>query len=201
MTIKSSSYSNRRSPITRLSKRGLDLIIAATALILFSPVMLIIASAIWMEDRGSVFYRQERVGQNGVPIRIMKFRSMPVDTAAVPSALSGGLRITRVGSVIRRFSLDELPQLLTVLRGDMSVVGPRPALESQVELITLRRQLGALACKPGLTGLAQVNSYTGMSEVEKARWDADYARRYSARLDVAILLRTIPYFLKPPPTY
>jgi O-antigen biosynthesis protein WbqP len=132
---------------------------------------------------------------------VLKFRSMPVSTPNMPSALVGQIKITRVGKVIRRTNLDELPQLINILRGQMSVVGPRPPLPSQQELCQIRQSNGALACKPGLTGLAQVNAYDGMPEKEKARWDGIYAASLSFISDMTIIFRTFRYLSKRPPVY
>ena len=111
------------------------------------------------------------------------------------------LELTRIGRFIRRTNFDELPQLLNILKGDMSVVGPRPAIKSQSELIALRQANGALACRPGLTGLAQVSSYDGMTDVQKAVFDGEYARSVSLAVDLRIIVRTVTYLLKPPPRY
>jgi O-antigen biosynthesis protein WbqP len=126
---------------------------------------------------------------------------MAVGTGDIPSARAGVLRITRVGRVIRRTNIDELPQLVNILRGDMSLVGPRPALPSQAELLALRGANGAAACRPGLTGLAQIRSYDGMPEPEKARWDGQYAATISLRRDLAIVLGTFRYLARRPPVY
>lgn len=182
-------------------KRALDVAAAAAALLVLSPVMLLTALAIRLEDGGPALFRQKRVGRHGATFRIFKFRSMPVATADVPSAGAVALRVTRVGRFIRRTNLDELPQLFNILAGDMSLVGPRPALPAQAELCALRAELGADGCSPGLTGLAQVNSYDGMPEAEKARWDATYARTVSLATDARIVLRTFAYLLKRPPVY
>src|SRR5205823_7797451 len=120
------------------------------------------ALLIHLEDRGPVLFRQQRSGRDGRPFRIFKFRSMPVNTGDVPSSQARSLRVTRVGQIIRRLNIDELPQLINILRGDMSVVGPRPALPTQTALLDMRKANAAIKCKPGLTGLAQVNSYDNM---------------------------------------
>ena len=140
-------------------------------------------------------------GQNGREFMLLKFRSMPIDTPHVESAKADMLPTTRVGRVLRRASLDELPQLVNVIAGDMSLVGPRPPLASQTELVQLRRLNGSLALRPGLTGLAQLNGYDGMPNSEKAEWDGQYARRLSFLEDVKILFRTLGYIANPPPSY
>jgi lipopolysaccharide/colanic/teichoic acid biosynthesis glycosyltransferase len=185
----------------RYGKRWLDLLTSSMALVLLSPIMLLVALAIRIEDGGPALFQQERVGREGRPFTVLKFRSMPVDTGDKPSAEAKTVSITRVGTIIRRTNLDELPQLINIWRGDMSVVGPRPALAAQVDLCRLRKESGALACKPGLTGLAQINAYDGMPDSEKAAWDAQYCRQLSFCSDVRIILGTFIYLLKPPPVY
>ena len=186
---------------SRAFKRIFDVAAAGAGLVVLSPVMLAAALAIRLEDGGPVLFRQTRVGSDGRTFRVFKFRSMPVDTGDVPSAVAGGLRVTRVGAFIRRTNVDELPQLFNVLQGHMSVVGPRPALPAQKELCALRERLGAAGCRPGLTGLAQVNAFDGMPDETKARFDADYAASVSLATDLRIILRTFAYLLKPPPVY
>jgi O-antigen biosynthesis protein WbqP len=154
-----------------------------------------------LEDGNRAIFRQRRVGRDGQEFTLMKFRSMPMNTSHVPSAQAASLRITRVGKVIRRLNIDELPQLFNIFRGDMSVVGPRPALASQTQLVDLRQQLGALSVRPGLTGLAQVNSYDGMPESEKAGFDGKYASRVTLWGDLRIILRTFTYLMHRPPVY
>ncbi|HKE57212.1 MAG TPA: sugar transferase [Pyrinomonadaceae bacterium] len=185
----------------RFLKRVVDVAISAGALVVLSPVMLLIAAAITLEDGRPVFFRQKRVGRGGELFEVFKFRSMPVATRNMPSAQAGQLKVTRVGKVIRRTNLDELPQLFNILRGEMSVVGPRPPLPSQLELCQIRETNGAIDCKPGLTGLAQINAYDGMPEKEKARWDGTYAAKLSFVSDMSIILRTFRYLSKRPPVY
>jgi O-antigen biosynthesis protein WbqP len=185
----------------RAFKRGADILGAACAFILLSPILLAIATAIRLEDRQPALFRQARVGRGGAEFTIFKFRSMPVATPNVPSAAATRLTVTRVGRFIRRTNLDELPQLLNILSGDMSFIGPRPALHAQAALIDLRRQQGVLAIRPGLTGLAQVNAYDGMPESEKVDWERRYLERITFLGDLRILLQTIVYLLRPPPVY
>jgi O-antigen biosynthesis protein WbqP len=185
----------------RWGKRLLDVTVAGIALLALAPLLLLIAAAIRLEDGGPALFVQQRVGRGGLPFRLFKFRSMPVGTASVPSAEAAALPLTRVGRAIRRTNLDELPQLLNVLSGDMSLVGPRPALASEARLLALRRANGAVALQPGLTGAAQVHSYDGMPDAEKARWDGWYAGRVTLARDLALILRTVPYLLRRPPVY
>src|ERR1043166_9064746 len=120
-------------------KRVFDIALSAAALIALSPVMLLTALAIKLEDRGPALFSQQRSGRGGRPFRVLKFRSMPVNTGDLPSTQARNVRVTRVGRIIRRTNLDELPQLINILRGDMSIVGPRPALASQTALLDMRR--------------------------------------------------------------
>jgi O-antigen biosynthesis protein WbqP len=185
----------------RFGKRSLDIIFAVTAMGLLSWLMLIIAVGVRSSSTGPSIFRQQRVGKNGESFVIYKFRSMSVDTGNVASDQVGSLKIGRFGRFIRRTNLDELPQLINILRGDMSLVGPRPPLPQQTELINLREQNGSLTCRPGLTGLAQVNSYDGMPVKQKAEYDGKYANNTSLLLDLSIIVRTFAYIMRPPPTY
>jgi O-antigen biosynthesis protein WbqP len=182
-------------------KRLFDVCSSASALIVLSPLMLLTALLIRVEDGGPALFRQKRVGKDGREFLLFKFRSMPVNTANVASAEAAALTVTRVGRVIRRANIDELPQLFNMLKGNMSVVGPRPALASQTRLLELRAAEGAMSVRPGLTGLAQVNSYDGMSEIEKARYDGQYAKSLGFFRDVGIILRTFVYLTRRPPVY
>jgi len=182
-------------------KRPLDCVAAASALVLLSPVLALCWVAIKLDDGGPAIFRQQRVGRDKASFTIYKFRSMPTGTSDLPSVAAGALRITRVGTFLRRSNLDELPQLWNILVGDMSLVGPRPALASQLELIRLRDERGTFSVRPGLTGLAQVSSFDGMSELEKATLDAEYAANITLLVDSVLVLRTIGYLFKPPPVY
>ncbi|MDJ0712936.1 MAG: sugar transferase [Prochloraceae cyanobacterium] len=186
-----------RSHFKRLS----DIILAGTALLVMSPLLVLVLVAIRLQDGDPALFRQQRVGENGRSFEILKFRSMTVNTENVPSADAVSLKITPIGKFIRRTNIDELPQLINILRGEMSIVGPRPALPSQTQLCTMRDENGAKACKPGLTGLAQINSYNGMPESEKAEWDGKYAANISFLQDLLIILKTFGYLTKRPPVY
>jgi len=182
-------------------KRIFDIAASLTALMVFSPVMLLVAVAIALGDGGPALFRQQRIGRKQTPFSLLKFRSMPVNTAHIPSDQAAAVRVTPVGRLIRRTNMDELPQLINILRGEMSVVGPRPALATQVELVEMRAALGAYDCSPGLTGLAQINAFDGMLAAQKAEWDGKYARSLSFGQDMKIILLTFRYLLKPPPVY
>lgn len=182
-------------------KRLFDILLAAAALVALAPLCLLVIAAIRIFDPGPAIFRQDRVGRDGRIFQFYKFRSMPVATGDIPSDRIGELRLSRVGRFIRRTNIDELPQLVNIVKGDMSVVGPRPPIPAQTELVELRRRNGALACRPGLTGLAQINAFDGMSVAEKAGFDGKYADEVSFALDCAIIAKTFLYLLKPPPKY
>jgi O-antigen biosynthesis protein WbqP len=182
-------------------KRALDVVLALTALLVFAPLLILIGLLIVVTDPGPVIFSQQRVGRQGQVFRFFKFRSMPVGTKSLPSDQIGQIKLTWFGKLLRRSNLDELPQLINILRGDMSIVGPRPPIPSQVELIELRAANEALACRPGLTGLAQVSSFNGMTVAQKARYDAEYAANISLLGDLRIILRTFSYLTRPPPVY
>lgn len=182
-------------------KRTFDLVLAATSVVLTSPVLFATAFAIKSEDRGPALFRQVRVGASGANFTMLKFRSMPADSPNLPSDLIGTPPLTRVGRVIRRLNIDELPQLINIIRGDMSIVGPRPALMSQAAVIQARQENGSASLRPGLTGLAQVNSFDGMSPIEKTTFDGTYALHVSLLNDLRIIISTFHYLLRPPPTY
>ncbi len=184
-----------------MGKRALDLFIVFCAVFILSPLMLFIAVLIKILDPGPIIFKQQRIGRNGNSFSFYKFRSMPVNTGDLASDQVGQVKLTWVGKVIRRTNIDELPQLLNILKGDMSIVGPRPPIGNQVELIKIRGANGALKLRPGLTGLAQVNSFDGMTVPEKAAFDGQYARNISLVVDVKIILNTVLYLLKPPPVY
>ncbi len=182
-------------------KRTLDISCALIAIFLLMPLILLIALLIKVFDPGPVIFKQKRIGRDGAVFWFYKFRSMPVNTGDVPSDKLGSVRIAPIGKFIRRSSIDELPQLYNILKGDMSIVGPRPPIPSQIELIEARRKSGALSCRPGLTGLAQISSFDGMTVFQKAEFDGKYAASQCLTGDLKIILCTFTYLLKPPPVY
>lgn len=184
-----------------IGKRAVDIIVACLFIFLLLPLFVLIALTIKSTDPGPVVFRQRRVGRNGNPFIFYKFRSMPIDTRDLPSDKLGEVRLGVVGRFIRRTNLDELPQLFNILRGDMSLIGPRPSLCTQEDLIVARRANGALQIRPGLTGWAQINSFDYMTTDQKAALDGEYAALLSPLLDLRIVLRTFSYLRKPPPVY
>lgn len=174
-------------------KRAFDLILSAFLLMVLLPLLLIVAGIIYFDDPGNVIFKQTRVGKNQSNFTIFKFRSMKLDTPSISTEemVKLGLnKITRAGSFLRRTSLDELPQLLNVLLGDMSIVGPRPALPTQLPVLNARRQNQAYRLKPGMTGLAQVMGRDNLTDEEKVQFDEIYAQNVSFIFDLKIILRT-----------
>jgi lipopolysaccharide/colanic/teichoic acid biosynthesis glycosyltransferase len=172
--------------------RWLDVVIAAVALAVLSPVLALAALAIKLESPGPAIYRSRRAGLRGQPFELLKLRTMHpgADPIGVGTpVLEGDPRVTRVGRLLRRFSLDELPNLVNVVRGDLALVGPRPTLEAQVELYT-DHQRRRLDVKPGITGWAQVNGRAGIPWDERIELDVWYVDHRSPALDVRILART-----------
>ena len=172
--------------------RVLDAAVAGAGLALTSPVLAVAAVAIKLDDRGPIFYRQGRVGLNGQEFELLKLRTMNVGAereGAGYAVNEGDPRITRAGRVLRRLSIDELPQLWNVVRGDMSLVGPRPTLAYQVERYT-PRQRRRLEVKPGITGWAQVHGRTRLPWDERIELDVWYVEHRSPWLDLKILART-----------
>ena len=172
--------------------RAFDVVIAAAGLVLTSPVMLAAVIAIRLESRGSAIYRQLRVGRGGEPFEMLKLRTMVSGAERIGAGLAvdaGDPRITRVGAFLRRFSLDELPNLVNVLRGEMAIVGPRPTIQAQVDQYT-ERQRRRLEVKPGITGWAQVNGRASLPWHERIELDVWYVDNRSLALDLKILGRT-----------
>jgi lipopolysaccharide/colanic/teichoic acid biosynthesis glycosyltransferase len=172
--------------------RALDVALAGTGLVLTSPLVGLAALAIKLEDRGPVFYRQTRVGRGGEDFELLKLRTMVVGAETMGAGYAvdrGDPRITRLGRFLRRSSIDELPQLWNVLRGDMSVIGPRPTLRYQVEQYD-ERQRRRLDVRPGLTGWAQVHGRAALPWAERIELDVWYVENRSPSVDLRILLRT-----------
>ncbi len=193
------------SPEKRFLKRGFDLLIAVLLLLLLSPVMLICAAAVRLEDGGPVFYRQRRLTRDGKEFEMLKFRSMIPDAEADGKpvlAADHDARITKTGNILRRFRLDELPQLLNILRGEMSLVGPRPERPELAEIYAKKHPEFSyrLQVKAGLTGYAQVIGTYDTEPIDKLKMDLMYIEQYSLLLDIQILLLTLKTALFPPET-
>jgi len=174
-------------------RRLIDIAVAATALAVCSPFLALAIVAIHLESRGGAFYRQRRVGRHGREFDVLKLRTMVDGAEQIGAGLlvaDGDDRITRVGAFLRRTSLDELPNLVNVVRGEMSLIGPRPTVPSQVAHYD-ERQLGRLAVKPGITGWAQVNGRASLPWSRRIELDLWYIEHRSLALDLRILARTV----------
>ena len=195
-------------PVGGVSKRVFDFVAASAALLLFSPLFLLIAALVKFSDGGRVFYGHRRVGHNGRSFSCLKFRTMREDADRIlqeylrnnPAAyeewrttrkLQNDPRVTVVGSVLRKLSLDELPQLINIVRGEMSVVGPRPVVEEELELYEVAAQF-YLQSRPGLTGLWQVSGRNDVSYASRVALDSHYVQNWSLMNDLIIVGRTVP---------
>jgi lipopolysaccharide/colanic/teichoic acid biosynthesis glycosyltransferase len=173
-------------------RRAFDVLVSGAALVATSPVVALAIVAIRLESHGHPIYRQRRIGQDGRPFDVLKLRTMVQGAEGIGAGMAvneGDPRITRVGAILRRYSIDELPNLVNVLRGEMAIIGPRPTIPVQVEQYT-PRQRGRLALKPGITGWAQVNGRASLPWSERIELDLWYVEHRSWRLDLAILWRT-----------
>lgn len=174
-------------------RRIFDVCVATVVLVLSSPLLLAAAIAIKLTSRGPVLYRQQRVGRDGALFELLKLRTMVQGAEHVGAGLAvdrGDARITRVGRLLRRTSVDELPNLVNVVRGDMSIIGPRPTVKVQVDQYTAH-QRRRLELRPGITGWAQVNGRASLPWPARIELDIDYIDRRSARMDLLILARTV----------
>jgi lipopolysaccharide/colanic/teichoic acid biosynthesis glycosyltransferase len=179
-------------------RRIFDVLVAATVLLLSSPVLALAALAVRLESPGGVIYRQRRVGRGGLEFDVMKLRTMVDGAEHIGAGLAvdkGDARITRVGAILRATSIDELPNLVNVLRGEMSIIGPRPTVPGQVAQYT-ERQRGRLDLRPGITGWAQVNGRASLPWSERIELDLWYVEHASLKLDLQILLKTARMMLR-----
>lgn len=181
-----------------ISKRIIDVVGALCGIIVFSPIFIITSILINLESKGSIIFKQIRVGKDSKPFYIYKFRSMKTDA---PNMATNDLKnpevyITRVGKFIRKTSIDELPQLFNILKGDMSIVGPRPVIEKERDLLQLRREYYIDKIKPGVTGWAQINGRDNLDTEEKVKYDKEYLYNRSIKFDVYIIFKTFIKVLK-----
>jgi lipopolysaccharide/colanic/teichoic acid biosynthesis glycosyltransferase len=186
------SASTRLSQIHHMLKRTFDILVAAILLVVLLPALLAIALGIRLADGGPAIFRQERAGKDGRPFIFYKFRTMRLHVDPFGSSPQSGLdpRLTRVGKVLREYSIDELPQLVNIVRGDMSVVGPRPLYVSQMAEWN-DRQKKRLSVRPGLTGLAQISGRGGLTREAKLELDVTYVETAGLWMDARILVATI----------
>lgn len=176
-----------------MSKRLIDIFMSLIGIIILSPVFLITAILIKIESKGPVIFKQMRAGKESEPFYIYKFRSMRIDA---PNKSTNDFKdadafITRIGKFIRKTSIDELPQLFNILKGDMSIVGPRPVILNELGLIQLRKEYNVDSLLPGITGWAQINGRDNIGDEEKVKYDYEYLTKRSFRLDIYIILMTI----------
>lgn len=183
---------------SKFFKRFFDVITSCVALIILFLPFLIISIIIKIDSTGPIFFRQVRIGKNGIKFKIYKFRSMfqgAPHNMATSELDNANSQITCVGKFIRKTSIDELPQFINVLKGDMSIIGPRPVIPTELELIEMRKKNGANGVLPGLTGLAQVHGRDELSNFNKANYDGLYATTLCFNNDLKICLRTIWYVI------
>lgn len=203
----------RGSALDLAFKRVIDIVLAAVGVAVLTPLWLVVALLIRISDHGPAFFKQTRVGKNGQPFTMYKFRTMRVDAEQVKASLEAANRadvgagnsvmfkmrddprVTRVGRVLRKTSIDELPQLFNVIKGDMSLVGPRPPLPSEVATYE-PHVMGKFSVRPGITGLWQISGRSNLSWEETVQLDLDYAATRTVGLDMWILLQTVPALLR-----
>ncbi len=208
---------SRAGVIGGRSKRALDLLIAGLALLILLPLVILVALAVKLSSPGPVLYGHQRIGHGGKTFRCWKFRSMVPDGAAILEAyfeadpkareiwntdrkLQNDPRVTRIGAVLRAFSIDELPQLLNVLKGEMSIVGPRPVVQEELDTYGGAAAL-YLRTRPGITGLWQVSGRSDLGFRQRITLDADYVTNWSLSLDMTIILRTVPVVISAKGSY
>lgn len=174
-------------------KRFTDCLIASVAVIILSPLFVLIAIIVRLDSTGPIIFKQKRSGLNKKPFTLYKFRSMELSAPAnapTSTLLLAEVHITRVGRILRKLSLDELPQLINIIKGDMSIVGPRPVVMAETDLINEREKYGANDARPGLSGWAQVNGRDDLSYRKKAKLDGWYVKNVSFLLDLKCIVRT-----------
>ena len=189
---------NKKIDIYNFIKRIIDIFCSLVGLILLSPVFIITAILIRIESKGDVIFKQLRVGKNGKTFYIYKFRSMKIDTPtmATNDMKNPEMYITKVGKFIRKTSIDELPQHVNILMGDMSIVGPRPVIDKETDLINLRKQNKIDVILPGITGWAQINGRDNLGNEEKVKYDKEYLEKRSIKFDLYIMCMTVLKVLK-----
>lgn len=179
----------------RFVKRTMDIVASFCAILILLIPSLIIMLAVFIDDPGKVFFRQYRVGRNGKRFKLYKFRTMRKETPKYLATMEVDdpeKYITRLGHFLRKYSLDEIPQLLNVLKGDMSLVGPRPLISDEYEIHQMRTTLGIYSIRPGVTGLAQINGRDTLDPATKVRWDHKYLETIGFVTDIKIIFSTIP---------
>ena len=193
ITIDLSNVANKASALYSISKRTLDIVSSLVGLILLSPLFLLVAILIKLDSKGPIIFKQIRIGKNSKPFYIYKFRSMKIDAPNLSTEefINASDFTTKVGKFIRKTSIDELPQLVNILKGDMSIVGPRPVIEREVRLLEIRKECNVDSILPGITGLAQINGRDNIDDYEKVKYDFEYLSKRNLVLDIKIIINTV----------
>ena len=193
ITIDLSNVANKASALYSISKRTMDIVSSLVGLILLSPLFLLVAILIKLDSKGPIIFKQIRIGKNSKPFYIYKFRSMKIDAPNLSTEefINASDFTTNVGKFIRKTSIDELPQLVNILKGDMSIVGPRPVIEREVRLLEIRKECNVDSILPGITGLAQINGRDNIDDYEKVKYDFEYLSKRNLVLDIKIIINTV----------
>ena len=193
ITIDLSNVANKASALYSISKRTMDIVSSLVGLILLSPLFLLVAILIKLDSKGPIIFKQIRIGKNSKPFYIYKFRSMKIDAPNLSTEefINASDFTTKVGKFIRKTSIDELLQLVNILKGDMSIVGPRPVIEREVRLLELRKECNVDSILPGITGLAQINGRDNIDDYEKVKYDFEYLSKRNLVLDIKIIINTV----------
>ena len=193
ITIDLSNVANKASALYSISKRTMDIVSSLVGLILLSQLFLLVAILIKLDSKGPIIFKQIRIGKNSKPFYIYKFRSMKIDAPNLSTEefINASDFTTKVGKFIRKTSIDELPQLVNILKGDMSIVGPRPVIEREVRLLELRKECNVDSILPGITGLAQINGRDNIDDYEKVKYDFEYLSKRNLVLDIKIIINTV----------
>ena len=193
ITIDLSNVANKASALYSISKRTMDIVSSLVGLILLSPLFLLVAILIKLDSKGPIIFKQIRIGKNSKPFYIYKFRSMKIDAPNLSTEefINASDFTTKVGKFIRKTSIDELPQLVNILKGDMSIVGPRPVIEREVRLLELRKECNVDSILPGITGLAQINGRDNIDDYEKVKYDFEYLSKRNLVFDIKIIINTV----------
>ena len=188
-----SNVVNKASALYSISKRTMDIVSSLVGLILLSPLFLLVAILIKLDSKGPIIFKQIRIGKNSKPFYIYKFRSMKIDAPNLSTEefINASDFTTKVGKFIRKTSIDELPQLVNILKGDMSIVGPRPVIEREVRLLEIRKECNVDSILPGITGLAQINGRDNIDDYEKVKYDFEYLSKRNLVLDIKIIINTV----------
>ena len=193
ITIDLSNVANKASALYSISKRTMDIVSSLVGLILLSPLFLLVAILIKLDSKGPIIFKQIRIGKNSKPFYIYKFRSMKIDAPNLSTEefINASDFTTKVGKFIRKTSIDELPQLVNILKGDMSIVGPRPVIEREVRLLEIRKECNVDSILPGITGLAQINGRDNIDDYEKVKYDFEYLSKRNLVLDIKIIINNV----------